>query len=117
MRRLAGILRLVLFLALAGTVGFSANSAQARDNIGIDTVALADLPPEAQRTMQLVRRGGPFPYPQKDGSTFGNFERRLPLQARGYYREFTVPTPGRHDRGARRLIAGNGRSGDVATSG
>jgi len=116
-RRLAGILRLVLFLALAGTVGFSANSAQARNNIGIDSVALADLPPEAQRTVQLVRRGGPFPYPQKDGSTFGNFERRLPLQARGYYREFTVPTPGRHDRGARRLIAGSGRSGDVATSG
>ena len=59
----------------------------------------------------------PFPYPRKDGSTFGNFEKRLPLQAQGYYREYTVPTPGSRDRGARRIIAGEGRGGDVANSG
>jgi len=56
--------------------------------------------------LRLIEQGGPFPYPRKDGSIFGNFERRLPLQARGYYREYTVPTPGRRDRGARRIVAG-----------
>lgn len=83
----------------------------------IPAVALSELPPEAQRTLQLIRQGGPFPYPRKDGVTFGNFEKRLPLKRRGYYREYTVPTPGVKNRGARRLIAGAGRDGDVATSG
>ena len=109
--------RLALFLALAGFV--SGGALQAREaffgNGG--TVALADLPPEAQHTLRLIQRGGPFPHPRKDGSVFGNFERRLPPQARGYNREYTVPTPGRRDRGARRIVAGEGRSGNVATSG
>ena len=74
----------------------------------IGTVRLAELPPEAAATLQLIERGGPFPYPQKDGSVFGNFEKRLPPQARGYYREYTVPTPGSRNRGARRIIAGRG---------
>jgi ribonuclease T1 len=69
------------------------------------TVALAQLPPEARETEQLVRRGGPFPY-SKDGSTFGNRERLLPLRTRGYYREYTVRTPGSRDRGARRIVCG-----------
>lgn len=68
-------------------------------------VAVADLPPEARTTLQLIHQGGPFPY-RKDGSVFGNFERRLPAQPRGFYREYTVATPGGHDRGARRIIAG-----------
>ncbi len=68
-------------------------------------VALATLPPEAQATHKLVLSGGPFPYP-KDGSTFGNRERQLPSKARGYYREYTVKTPGSRDRGARRLVCG-----------
>lgn len=67
--------------------------------------------------MQRIRHGGPFPFPHKDGSTFGNFEKRLPPQPRGYYREYTVPTPGSKDRGARRIVAGEGRHGDVSTSG
>ena len=69
-------------------------------------VAWADLPPQAQHTLALIRAGGPFPYPRKDGSSFGNREGLLPRQARGYYREFTVPTPGAGNRGARRIIAG-----------
>ena len=81
------------------------------------TVQLAELPPEAKQTLALIQRGGPFPYPRKDGSTFGNREKRLPMQAKGYYREYTVPTPGSRDRGARRIVAGEGRGGDVATSG
>ncbi|PZP32938.1 MAG: ribonuclease N1 [Roseateles depolymerans] len=68
-------------------------------------VALSELPPEAQRTHQLVLAGGPFPY-AKDGVVFGNRERLLPRQARGFYREYTVKTPGSRDRGARRLVCG-----------
>ena len=68
-------------------------------------VSLAELPSEARRTEQLIRAGGPFPY-AKDGSAFGNRERQLPLEKRGYYREYTVKTPGSRDRGARRIICG-----------
>jgi len=68
-------------------------------------VALAQLPAEAQATERLIRSGGPFPY-GKDGSVFGNRERLLPEQSRGYYREYTVRTPGARDRGARRIVCG-----------
>jgi ribonuclease T1 len=68
-------------------------------------IAKEELPREAHATLQLIKQGGPFPY-QRDGSVFGNFERRLPLKKRAYYREYTVPTPGRRDRGARRIVAG-----------
>jgi ribonuclease T1 len=77
-----------------------------RDDVGIPTVALSTLPREAAATVRLIDAGGPFPYPGKDGSTFGNFEHRLPDRPRGYYREYTVPTPGASTRGARRIIAG-----------
>lgn len=73
----------------------------------LPTVTLAQLPPEARQTIQLIDRGGPFPY-DKDGSTFGNRERLLPEQPQGYYREYTVVTPGSPDRGARRIVAGQG---------
>ncbi|GAA4796923.1 ribonuclease domain-containing protein [Lysobacter hankyongensis] len=63
------------------------------------------LPPEAIDTLQTIARGGPYPYRQDDG-VFGNRERRLPSQPRGYYREYTVETPGSRDRGARRIVAG-----------
>jgi ribonuclease T1 len=65
----------------------------------------AFLPAEAARTLAAIARGGPHPYRQ-DGAVFQNRERRLPAQARGYYREFTVDTPGSSDRGARRIITG-----------
>jgi len=68
------------------------------------------LPPEARETLALVKAGGPFPY-ARDGVTFNNRERQLPRQARGYYREYTVKTPGARDRGARRIIAG--RAGEL----
>lgn len=70
-----------------------------------DTVALAALPREAQTTHRLILSGGPFPY-KKDGVVFGNRERLLPIKARGYYREYTVKTPGSRDRGARRMVCG-----------
>jgi ribonuclease T1 len=66
------------------------------------------LPIEARTTLQLIKAGGPFPYPQ-DGRVFSNRETRLPLQSRGYYREYTVRTPGMRDRGARRIVAGSSR--------
>jgi len=72
---------------------------------GPDEIARSALPPEARATLERIDRGGPFPY-RKDGTTFGNRERLLPLRERGYYREYTVPTPGRRDRGARRIVAG-----------
>jgi guanyl-specific ribonuclease Sa len=63
------------------------------------------LPPEAIDTLKLIARGGPYPYRQDDG-VFRNRERLLPPQPRGYYREYTVDTPGSHDRGARRIVTG-----------
>ena len=63
------------------------------------------LPPEALATLALIESGGPFRY-RRDGVTFENRERLLPARPRGYYREFTVPTPGASDRGARRIVTG-----------
>lgn len=62
-------------------------------------------PTEVAQTLALIHRGGPFPY-DRDGVAFGNFEHHLPDRPRGYYREYTVPTPGAHNRGARRIITG-----------
>lgn len=69
------------------------------------TVSLAQLPRQGQETYELIRQGGPFPY-DKDGTVFGNRERLLPAEKRGYYREYTVKTPGSRDRGARRIVCG-----------
>jgi len=71
----------------------------------IPTINATDLPKEARHTIVLIKKGGPYPY-RKDGSVFGNFEKLLPLHERGYYKEFTVPSPGARDRGARRIILG-----------
>jgi ribonuclease T1 len=70
------------------------------------SIAIDQLPIEAQRTIKLINQGGPFPYPRKDGTVFGNFERRLPAAPRGTYHEYTVPTPGISSRGAKRIITG-----------
>lgn len=71
----------------------------------LGSVPLRALPPQAQQTIRLIQRGGPYPY-SRDGIVFSNREGRLPRQARGYYHEFTVPTPGERTRGARRIISG-----------
>ena len=85
----------------------SAPAAAATGTSGLPTVRAADLPPEARRTLDLIARGGPYPY-AKDGAVFSNFERILPREERGYYREYTVKTPGERDRGARRIVTGRG---------
>ncbi|MHC9297404.1 ribonuclease domain-containing protein [Mycobacterium sp. LTG2003] len=70
------------------------------------TCSLDSLPPQVAETVDLIEAGGPFPYPRNDGVVFGNFEGRLPDHERGYYREYTVPTPGLSHRGKRRIVTG-----------
>lgn len=83
-----------LYAVLSGlTLAFEAN------------IGRQQLPIEAQKTLTLIEQGGPFPY-RRDGAVFHNREQRLPLRAKGYYREYTVPTPGANDRGARRIVCG-----------
>lgn len=71
----------------------------------VSEIKTVNLPPEARQTLALIKAGGPFPY-AKDGSVFGNREGLLPKRNRGYYKEYTVKTPGARDRGARRIVAG-----------
>jgi ribonuclease T1 len=83
------------------------STAQNRSNVAEPpTISLSDLPSEAKQTLSLIKQGGPLPYP-KDGITFGNREGQLPTHRKGYYREYTVRTPGSRDRGARRIVAGS----------
>ncbi len=95
-------------LLAAAIAGFP--QAQARGPLdgvqaGVATVHVTELPRQGRETYELIRQGGPFPY-DKDGAVFGNRERLLPAQKRGYYREYTVRTPGSGDRGARRIVCG-----------
>ena len=101
---------LLVLIGFAFLLWASAASIQARSNytdVAIDgsIITPAELPSEARTTLQLIKQNGPFPYP-RDGLVFKNFEQRLPQQARGYYREYTVPTPGLRHRGARRIVCG-----------
>ena len=93
MIRFASAVALALAVA-AGVFAFSA----------IGDIKAAALPAEARETIALIRKGGPFPYP-RDGISFGNREKILPPHERGWYREFTVKTPGARDRGARRIVS------------
>ncbi len=100
-----------LAAALTVMLAFVAPAAGAQRPISkpalVGEIALAELPPEARRTIALIRAGGPFPY-AKDGAVFSNRERALPKERRGYYREYTVKTPRVRTRGARRIIWGAG---------
>lgn len=73
------------------------------------TIAVEELPGDARKTLKLIVSGGPFPY-ARDGIAFGNYEKLLPQRARGYYHEYTVPTPGVKSRGARRIICGGAKA-------
>lgn len=77
--------------------------------LAVPDVALTALPTQAQETYVLIRAGGPFPY-ERDGVVFGNREKILPLNPRGYYHEYTVRTPGARDRGARRIVCGGAKT-------
>jgi len=103
-RKSKSLLASVLLLAsLAGSFGVQAR--QPLTAAETATVAVAALPPQGRETYRLIHVGGPFPY-SKDGTVFGNRERLLPSRQRGYYREYTVKTPGSRDRGARRIVCG-----------
>jgi ribonuclease T1 len=107
MRSIRSYLLAGAIVALAAMV--AAPVALARDRgasaSGIEEVELARLPREARETLAAIKRGGPFAF-ERDGVLFGNYERHLPSRERGYYREYTVPTPGQRSRGARRIVAG-----------
>ena len=112
-RRVSAALIGLLMLVIGGWLGHhalagsptAAAPAKVVSATGLPVRALSQLPPQAAQVWQLIQHGGPFPYRQ-DGAVFGNRERRLPPQQSGFYREYTVPTPGEHDRGPRRLITG-----------
>ncbi|HEU0186367.1 MAG TPA: ribonuclease [Gallionellaceae bacterium] len=99
----------VLALVLAGWLALAAQPGAAREHqaqaVQAGSIVVTELPAEARTTLQLIKQGGPYPYP-RDGVVFGNHERRLPQQARGYYHEYTVKTPGARNRGARRIVCG-----------
>jgi ribonuclease T1 len=103
-----------LLLALAGPVAAQRDqrdstpgTTRERVQLSLADVSTKSLPPEARDTLNLIEKGGPYPF-DRDGIVFGNFEKRLPLKERGYYTEFTVKTPGVKHRGARRVVAGKG---------
>jgi ribonuclease T1 len=98
--RVAGVVLLGLsLLSVAGTLSARSSAIETTP-----VVRAADLPKEVRETLALIKQGGPFPY-SRDGMVFANREGRLPSASRGTYREYTVPTPGHRDRGARRIIA------------
>jgi ribonuclease T1 len=101
----------VLFvLVLAGFLARPGNDPAPSSASGLASISVDELPREARDTLALIDAGGPFPY-AKDGAVFGNIEGILPARPRGYYREYTVATPGSDDRGPRRLVTGD--DGDV----
>jgi len=105
-RAAAHLAALLLAFALVGMARGSAEAAQPAPH-GIAAASAQSLPPEARQTLELIRKGGPYPY-ERDGVVFGNRERLLPPRERGYYREYTVATPGLKHRGARRIVVGRG---------
>ena len=104
---MSAVLRTLAWAALAAfaAIASPAGHAQFAPSPPAAQIAAKDLPKEARDTLALVKKGGPFPY-AKDGAVFGNREGRLPRKKRGYYREYTVKTPGERTRGKRRIVAG-----------
>ena len=100
-------LKLVLtgFLLVLASVTSAAQAKGLAEAERTATIAIAELPAQGAQTYQLIAQGGPFPY-EKDGMVFGNRERLLPGNGRGYYREYTVNTPGLKHRGTRRIVCG-----------
>lgn len=109
-KRVGGaLLALGSLVLVAGLNAFgeqnSSSSALSLPGPAVVSIAYNRLPEQGQQVMEQIRKGGPFRY-DKDGTVFGNRERRLPGEKRGYYREYTVVTPGLSHRGARRIVCG-----------
>jgi ribonuclease T1 len=114
----------LIALVAAVAIGYGVNAISSDDSPDPTThttapatalTPLSSLPKQAQDMVALIKRGGPFPYPRNDGVVFHNNEHLLPSERDGYYHEYTVPTPGSSDRGARRII--NGSSGEYYYTG
>lgn len=109
LRKSGTVWRLAAAVVLAAlSSGFSPIGVHAKAPVpaaGIGTVPVSALPEQGRHMVRLIYQGGPFKY-DKDGSVFGNRERILPAKNRGYYREYTVKTPGERSRGARRIVCG-----------
>lgn len=106
MSRLAGLKLVLTGFVLAGA--FASGLVQAKGSAVADaraTISVAELPRQGAQTYERIHQGGPFAH-EKDGVVFGNRERLLPIQKRGYYREYTVTTAGSRDRGVRRIVCG-----------
>lgn len=109
---IASVFAIVAMGNIGATPGSLVSAAYAREAATVDgaaaqvdTIPASRLPREAATTLSLIAAGGPYPY-GKDGAVFGNYERILPKMRRGYYHEYTVPTPRARNRGARRIVCG-----------
>jgi ribonuclease T1 len=102
---LTGLMLVALATGTEAREWFGSRAAQPAQ----ETIALAELPVQGQRTYGAILSGGPFRH-EKDGAVFGNRERLLPQERRGHYREYTVDTPGARNRGARRIVCGGERT-------
>jgi guanyl-specific ribonuclease Sa len=107
LRKCVSPIGLLVLALLAGFFWVGTRPADATAASSISSCTLESLPPEATATVQLIQAGGPFPYPKNDGVVFDNREGILPAESSGYYHEYTVPTPGSPDRGARRIVTGS----------
>ena len=116
-RRFAGrwIAAFLLGIVLCGDLPGAAARSDREPAEALGVVGVAHLPPEGRTVLAAIRAGGPFAS-KRDGVVFGNREGLLPRRTRGYYAEYTVPTPGASTRGARRIVAGRGVTGDYRTS-
>ncbi len=114
MARIAAVKFALTSFLLAAAIAQPPGASQVPDGPPRDgrpaVIQVAELPRQGRETYELIRQGGPFPY-DKDGAVFGNRERLLPAEKRGYYREYTVTTPGSRDRGARRIVCGGPAQG------
>lgn len=99
---------LASLVAAASTFLVQARGPEPSDQVPAAAVSVSSLPPQGQQVLDRIHQGGPFRY-EKDGTVFFNREGLLPKEKRGYYREYTVPTPGLNHRGARRIVCGGER--------
>lgn len=123
--RILSVTALAAALLVGGSVTGTANAAAPHkvaavapaglSAAAVGEICYSDLPSQAHDTLDLIERGGPFPYPQ-DGTVFQNREGILPKQSNGYYHEYTVKTPGSPNRGARRIVTGESQQEDYYTA-
>lgn len=117
--RIVSVTALAAALLIGGPVAATASAAPAApvsySVTAVGKICLSALPSQAHDTLDLIDKGGPYPFPQ-DGTVFQNREGELPKQSSGYYHEYTVITPGSDDRGARRIVTGDKSQEDYYTA-